>query len=103
MTESEYTDVTTRVLALAGLSMRFEPEQLLDALRAIQRADTVAPILSPTAYGAGVERMHALANVLRATLKLREAAERFEDVVAKTEPKVRRAREDAAAILGVRP
>ena len=100
MNEAKGKEVANQVRLLGKLAALHDEDELRELLDANGRSLLIGPILTPTAYGAGHERVQAMSDVVRAVLKLREAYLGLVQVVEETEPKAQRARAEAAAILG---
>lgn len=100
MERATYDELAERIRLLAGLASSFDPNELDEFIRINDQTHTIAPILAPTAYMAGHERVDAMTALARAVARLRAAAIEFRDVVEKTEAKAQRARDEARAILG---
>ena len=68
-----------------------------DMLARVARCSTIAPMLDPTLYIHGRERLEAVDDLLRAASRFQAAARRFEGRMVKTEPAARRSLEFLAA------
>ena len=64
-----------------------------DMLARVARCSTIAPVLDPTLYIHGRERLEAVDDLLRAASRFQAAARRFEGRMVKTEPAARRSLE----------
>lgn len=100
MNRATYDTLMQQAQLLGGLAARLDEEEIREAIRDHDATHMVAPIMAPSAYLAGHERVTAMTGLLRAVQRLGAAARHLQKVVEETEPKAERARAEARAILG---
>lgn len=94
MTREEYSQTQEMLLSLAGVAYQLGSALNLRAfIAAANHAHAIGPILDPTAYHAGHERMDAIKHLASATQLYLAEIEKCREIIGRTEGQAQRYRE----------